>query len=98
MIAMQRLSGLFVAAVAAQAATRLWLASRQIDAVRANRERVPAPFAGQVTLVEQQRAADYAIARVRLGRWAALFEALIKLGDDHWRRARCVHRCARAAA
>ena len=79
MIAMQRLSGLFVAAVAAQAATRLWLASRQIDAVRANRERVPAPFAGQVTLVEQQRAADYAIARVRLGRWSALLDALIKL-------------------
>jgi len=79
MIAMQWLSGLFVVAIAAQAATRLWLASRQIDAVRANRDRVPALFAGQVGLAEQQRAADYTIARVRLGRWSALLDALIKL-------------------
>ena len=79
MIAVPWLSALFVAAVAAQAITRLWLASRQIEAVQANRDRVPEPFAGQVALTEQQRAADYATARVRLGRWSALLDALIKL-------------------
>jgi STE24 endopeptidase len=40
---------------------------------------VPELFAGQIVLTDQQRAADYTAARVELGRWATLFEALIKL-------------------
>jgi STE24 endopeptidase len=40
---------------------------------------VPDLFAGQIVLTDQQRAADYTAARVGLGRWATLFEALIKL-------------------
>src|SRR5271156_1979839 len=73
------LTEIFVVALAAQTALRLWLSSRQIDAVRAHRDRVPDLFSGQVALAEQQRAADYTIARVRFGRWVTLFEALIKL-------------------
>jgi len=73
------LTELFVVALAAETALRLWLASRQMNAVRAHRDRVPELFAGQIALTEQQRAADYTTARVRLGRWVTLFEALIKL-------------------
>ncbi len=73
------LTELFLVALAAETALRLWLASRQINAVRAHRDRVPELFAAQIALTEQQRAADYTIARVRLGRWVTLFEALIKL-------------------
>jgi STE24 endopeptidase len=40
---------------------------------------VPDLFAGQIVLTDQQRAADYTAARVGLGRWATLYEALIKL-------------------
>jgi STE24 endopeptidase len=76
---MQRLTELFILAVAAETAVRLWLGSRQLAAVRAHRDRVPELFAGQIVLTDQQRAADYTAARVELGRWATLFEALIKL-------------------
>jgi STE24 endopeptidase len=77
--ALHGLTVLFVLALSAETAVRLWLASRQIAAVRAHRDRVPALFSGQVALAEQQRAADYTAARVRLGRWATVSEALIKL-------------------
>src|ERR1700677_5100636 len=71
---------LFVIALAGETATRLWLASRQIAAVKAHRDRVPALFSERIALPDQQRAADYTVARVRVGRWATVFEALIKLG------------------
>jgi len=70
---------LFVAALIAETAVRLWLATRQIAAVRAHRDRVPELFAGRIELAEQQRAADYTVARARVSRWATGFEALIKL-------------------
>jgi STE24 endopeptidase len=69
----------FVAAIAAETATRLWLGSRQIAAVQAHRDSVPEPFRGRVALADQQKAADYTAARVRLGRIATLVEALVKL-------------------
>lgn len=69
----------FASAVAAETALRLWLASRQIAAVRTHRDRVPEPFRGRIVLADQQKAADYTLARVRLGRWATVFEAAIKI-------------------
>jgi STE24 endopeptidase len=77
---MQWLTWAFLIAVAAETVTRLWLGSRQIAAVQAHRDEVPAPFRGQVAPADQQKAADYTVARVRLGRWATLVEALAKLG------------------
>jgi STE24 endopeptidase len=77
---MNWLTWMFLAALAAETATRLWLASRQIDAVIAHRNRVPEAFQGQIALADQQKAADYTIARVRLGRWATVAESLIKVG------------------
>jgi len=71
---------MFLAALAGETATRLWLASRQIGAVTAHRNRVPEAFQGQIALADQQKAADYTLARVRLGRWATVFESLIKVG------------------
>ena len=76
---MQWLTWVFLAAVAAETMTRLWLGSRQIAAVRAHRDQVPEPFRGQVSLADQQRAADYTVARVRLGRCATVVEAIVKL-------------------
>ena len=58
---------------------RLWLASRQIDCVRAHRDHIPDYFKGELALADQQRAADYTVARARFSRWSTLFEALIKL-------------------
>jgi STE24 endopeptidase len=70
---------IFVIAIALETALRLWLASRQIDAVRAHRDHVPELFRPQISLEDQQKAADYTVERVRFGRWATVFEALLKL-------------------
>jgi STE24 endopeptidase len=77
---MQWLTWIFLAALAAETLTRLWLGSRQIVAVQSHRNDVPELFRAQVALADQQKAADYTTARVRMGRWATVFEALVKLG------------------
>ena len=76
---MQWLTWLFLAALAAETATRLWLGTRQIAAVQAHRDEVPGRFRGQIALADQQKAADYTSARVRLGRWATAVEAAVKI-------------------
>ncbi len=76
---MNAFSTAFVAALILETSVRLWLASRQIAAVRAHRGRVPPEFADQIALADQQRAADYTVARTGFGRFATVFEALIKL-------------------
>ncbi|MCZ2439849.1 MAG: M48 family metallopeptidase [Burkholderiales bacterium] len=48
-------------------ALRLWLAQRQIRHVARHRDEVPAPFATTVSAAAHRRAADYTIARARLG-------------------------------
>lgn len=59
-------SALFVIAVLAMVATKLWLASRQIRFVAAHRDAVPPQFAATIPLAAHQRAADYTVARTRL--------------------------------
>jgi STE24 endopeptidase len=76
---MQWLTYLFVVAVIAETITRLWLSSRQIATVSAHRDRVPDLFHSQVELADQQKAADYTVARARFGRIGTVFEAFIKL-------------------
>jgi STE24 endopeptidase len=70
----------FLAAVFLETAIRLWLACRQIRAVRIHRDSVPAVFREQIAAADQRKAADYTVARVSLSRWATLIEALAKLG------------------
>jgi STE24 endopeptidase len=76
---MQWLTWLFVVAVIAETITRLWLSSRQIATVRAHRDRVPELFRNQVELADQQKAADYTVARARLSRVSTVLEAIIRL-------------------
>jgi STE24 endopeptidase len=76
---MQWLTFLFVAAVVAETLTRLWLGTRQIAAVQAHRDAVPEIFRSRIALEDQRKAADYTTARVRLGRVAAVVEALVKI-------------------
>jgi STE24 endopeptidase len=54
------------AAIILSGALDLYLERRQAHAVLAHREGVPAAFAGQVSLDEHRRAADYTLARTRL--------------------------------
>jgi STE24 endopeptidase len=61
------LSLLFAVALAASLAVKLWLVSRQMRHVAAHRESVPTPFETSVSLAAHQKAADYTIAKGRLG-------------------------------
>jgi STE24 endopeptidase len=70
----------FAAALLASVATRLWLATRQTRHVAGHRGTVPPQFAEKISLSAHQRAADYTIARVRLGVVDTLLGALVLLG------------------
>lgn len=88
---------LFLIALLSGAALRTWLNLRQSAAVREHRDRVPDAFAAQIDLASHQKAADYTIARARLGRWDLLLDVLVALAltlgggidviDSLWRNA-----------
>lgn len=60
--------------------TRLWLAQRQIVCVRQHRPAVPKQFVEHIALTDHQKAADYTIAKTRLGIAATLAEAALVMG------------------
>ena len=70
---------IFLAALGAATATRLWLAQRQIRYVRAHRNAVPGMFAESIPLSAHQKAADYTVAKARLGIVDTVLDALILL-------------------
>src|SRR5580698_329079 len=76
---MQPLTLIFLLAVLAGTATRLWLANRQIAAVTRHRDQVPEPFAQTVTAADHSKAADYAVARTRLARIDTVIDAVVLL-------------------
>ncbi|MHC4973542.1 MAG: M48 family metallopeptidase [Planctomycetota bacterium] len=65
------MTALFLAALFASLGVRLWLSWRQGRSVRTHRGTVPAAFAESIPLEAHQKAADYTLARLRLGRVAA---------------------------
>ena len=69
----------FLAALVAVTATRIWLAQRQIRHVRAHRERVPQTFAEAIPLTAHQKAADYTVAKARIGIVDFLVEVIVVL-------------------
>lgn len=70
---------MFVAALAATLAVRLWLAARQIAHVRAHRDATPAAFATRVDSAAHRKAADYTIARQRVGVLESVIDAAVLL-------------------
>lgn len=62
----------FLAVLALGAAIRFYLAARQIRSVRAHADAVPPAFADRMPLSAHRKAADYTIARTRLGLFAAV--------------------------
>ncbi|MDE2081115.1 MAG: M48 family metallopeptidase [Burkholderiales bacterium] len=70
----------FAATLMLSLAVRLWLATRQMRHVAAHRDRVPAAFAATVALQAHQRAADYTLAKGRLGLIATAFGSTVLLG------------------
>ncbi len=74
------LSLVFAALVLLGVLLRIWLASRQIRHVAQHRSAVPAAFAGRIALAAHQKAADYTIAKTRLGLLELAFGTAVLLG------------------
>jgi STE24 endopeptidase len=59
---------------------KLWLSSRQIRHVAAHRAQVPAAFASVVSLENHQKAADYTVAKLRLGLVSTALSTAVLIG------------------
>ncbi|AEG92303.1 M48 family metallopeptidase [Ramlibacter tataouinensis] len=70
----------FAAALLAGLGLKFWLATRQVRHVVRHREAVPAAFAGTVSLASHQKAADYTIAKARVGLLELAFGTAVLLG------------------
>lgn len=80
---------LFVSFIILTLIVRFWLASRQIRHVLTHRSAVPAEFAEKIPLAAHQKAADYTIARTKLGLVSLLLStgmliAFTLLGGLQW--------------
>jgi STE24 endopeptidase len=76
---MQWLTPLYVLALLASSAVRLWLAERQAAAVARHRDAVPVPFKDSVSAADHAKAADYTLAKVRLARISTIVDAALVL-------------------
>jgi STE24 endopeptidase len=70
----------FAAALLLQLAVKFWLATRQMRHVAAHRHQVPKAFDGTVTLESHRKAADYTLAKGRLGLLSAALGSVVLLG------------------
>jgi STE24 endopeptidase len=70
---------LFLAALVASTGLRLWLASRHVRHIQANRGAVPVAFSNDIDLAAHQKAADYSSAKTRLNMKALVFDAAVLL-------------------
>ncbi|MBL8308677.1 MAG: M48 family metallopeptidase [Rubrivivax sp.] len=69
----------FAAALLLSLVVKLWLATRQMRHVALHRDAVPAAFAETVTLDAHRRAADYTLAKGRLGLVSTAFGSAVLL-------------------
>ena len=70
----------FAAFLLAGLAVKFWLATRQVRHVARHRDIVPAPFGATVSLAAHQRAADYTVAKSRLGLLETAWGGAVLLG------------------
>lgn len=74
------LTAAFAFALLASLGVKFWLATRQARHVMAHRGAVPAAFSAAVSLSAHQKAADYTVAKLRLGLLAHAAGAAVLLG------------------
>ena len=73
-------STLFVAFLLITVGMRFWLSSRHIRHVLAHRPAVPAQFAEKIPLEAHQKAADYTVAKTKLGLGVLVVNTAVLLG------------------
>ena len=76
---MGSLTIVFVLALLLGTGLELWLSRRQEAAVERHRGEVPLPFRASVSSEEHAKAADYTIAKARLGRLSSVVDVLVTL-------------------
>jgi STE24 endopeptidase len=70
----------FAAVLLAGLGVKFWLATRQIRHVARHRASVPSPFASTVSLAAHQKAADYTVAKARVGLLEMAWSAAVLIG------------------
>jgi len=75
-----RVTVVFAAALMLGLLLKFWLSSRQIRHVAQHRSEVPAAFANTMALAAHQKAADYTVAKARLGLVEMALGAVVLLG------------------
>jgi STE24 endopeptidase len=70
---------LFLAALLAATAVRVWLSLRHMQHVRAHRDQVPAAFAADIPAASHRTAADYTVAKGRVDLVEVPVDALVLL-------------------
>lgn len=73
-------SVLFVSFLGVTVLLRFWLSSRHIRHVVAHRHAVPAEFAEKIPLYAHQKAADYTVARTKLGMLSLMVNTVVLIG------------------
>ena len=73
-------TALFSALLVLGLVTKFYLATRQIRHVARHRQQVPAAFVSTITLAAHQKAADYTIAKARLGMLEMGLAAVVLIG------------------
>lgn len=74
------LTALFALTLVASMLTRFWLASRQMRHVAQHRGAVPSAFQAQISLAAHQKAADYTLAKTRLGLLELAWGTVVLMG------------------
>ena len=74
------MSSLFAAALTLGLLVKFWLSSRQVRHVMRHHNAVPAAFAETISLAAHQKAADYTVAKARLGLLEMALAAAVLLG------------------
>jgi STE24 endopeptidase len=70
---------LFLLMLALSLGVESWLAGRQARHVQTHRAALPEAFVGQISLQAHQKAADYTLGKLKLGRYERIYGALILL-------------------
>ncbi|MGB4812340.1 MAG: M48 family metallopeptidase [Methylophilaceae bacterium] len=73
------LTTIFITLLAASTMIRLWLARRHFSYIQVHRGAVPAAFANSISLEAHQKAADYTIAKTKLGMVELLVQVALLL-------------------
>ncbi len=73
------LTTIFIGLLAITTAIRLWLSRRHFAYVRQHRNAVPAAFSDSISLDAHQKAADYTLAKTKLGMTEVLVQAVLLL-------------------